>query len=58
VAYASSNMGGNKGSKGEPSGKSGGGNYASKAGSAGVKGEPGSKLGGGGMTTKGNAKKL
>lgn len=58
MAYASSSMGGSKGAKGEPSGKSGGGTYASKAGSAGAKSEPGSSLKGGGITTKGNAKKL
>ena len=58
MAYASSSSGGKKGADSEPTGKGGGGTYASKAGSAGAKSEPGSSLKGGGMTTKGNAKKL
>ena len=58
MTYASSNMGGGKAAKSEPSGQGGGGNYASKAGSAGAKSEPGSSMKGGGVTTKGNAKKL
>lgn len=58
MAYASSNFGGNKGADSEPSGKGGGGTYASKAGTAGAKSEPGSSMKGSGMTTKGNAKKL
>lgn len=58
MAYASSNNGGSKGAKSEPSGSGSGGNYASKAGSLGARSEPGSSLKGGGMTTKGNGKKL
>lgn len=57
MAYGpSTNFGSN--AKSEPSGKGGGGTFASKAGTAGAKSEPGSKLGGGSITTKGNAKKL
>jgi hypothetical protein len=58
MAYAASNMGGNKGAESEPKGKAGGGTYSSKAGSAGAQSEPSSSLKSGGIVTKGNAKKL
>ena len=59
MAYAGSNTGpASRGAKSEPGGKSGGGQYASKAGSAGSKSEPSGGLKTGSMTTKGNARKV